>query len=184
MQCDSNGYRQYCNADTQGRVVLLRERSPAGTRPSGSRLGLRQRRHRRQGPLRRIPATGATTVRRGPACRFGVKATATAELRYCVMRIRRTVSLIREMSTGNPCQQGRALGLLNNGGIWVDKGCRGEFRYGQDSSRRNDAAVAAGIIGALWQSVRRSARRRPQLPAHHHRRRRDWWQPPLPLWVL
>ncbi len=37
----------------------------------------------------------------------------------------------------------------DNGGIWVDRGCRGEFRFGRDSGGRNDAAIAAGIIGAL-----------------------------------
>ena len=37
----------------------------------------------------------------------------------------------------------------DGGGIWVDHGCRGEFRYGEDNRRRNDAAIAAGIVGAL-----------------------------------
>ena len=37
----------------------------------------------------------------------------------------------------------------DNGGIWVDRGCRGEFRYGRDSGGRNDAAIAAGVIGAF-----------------------------------
>ena len=52
------------------------------------------------------------------------------------------------MSTGNLCRQGSGWGY-DNGGIWVDRGCRGEFRYGRDSGGRNDAAIAAGVLGAL-----------------------------------
>ena len=58
------------------------------------------------------------------------------------------MSLARELSTGNLCRQGSGWGY-DGGGIWVDRGCRGEFRYGQDNRGRNDAAVAAGILGAL-----------------------------------
>ncbi len=61
ISCNSNGYRyQFCPADTQGRVVLLRENS-----------------------------------------------------------------------TGNLCRQGRGWGF-DNSGIWVDRGCRGEFSFGRD----------------------------------------------------
>ena len=67
---------------------------------------------------------------------------------YCNADTQGRVSLVREISTGNLCRQGRGWGY-DNGGIWVDRGCRGEFRYGRDSGGRNDAAIAAGIIGAF-----------------------------------
>lgn len=41
--------------------------------------------------------------------------------------------LIRQLS-GTPCQQGVSWGL-RNGSIWVDKGCRGEFRIGESSGK-------------------------------------------------
>jgi hypothetical protein len=112
---------------------------------------------------------------------------------YCGVRTQGRVIMMREISTGNLCRQGRGWGYddngiwvdrgcraefsygrddggggawgragemrcesigyryryCNDGGIWVDRGCRGEFRYGRDSGGRNDAAIAAGIIGAL-----------------------------------
>jgi hypothetical protein len=41
--------------------------------------------------------------------------------------------LIRQLSS-TPCTEGSSWGL-RNGAIWVDKGCRGEFRVGQSSGR-------------------------------------------------
>lgn len=60
------------------------------------------------------------------------------------------VRMVREISTGNLCREGRSWGYDSNR-IWVDKGCRAEFEFGRGggSRSRNDAAVAAGIIGAL-----------------------------------
>ncbi len=60
------------------------------------------------------------------------------------------VRMVREISTGNLCREGRSWGYDNNR-IWVDKGCRAEFEFGRGSGNRsrNDVAVAAGIIGAL-----------------------------------
>ena len=43
------------------------------------------------------------------------------------------VDLIRQLSDA-PCTQGVSWGQ-NNGSIWVDKGCRGEFRIGESSGR-------------------------------------------------
>ena len=54
--------------------------------------------------------------------------------RYCNANTHNRVTLARELSTGNLCQQGRGWGY-NGGGIWVDRGCRGEFRYGEDDRR-------------------------------------------------
>lgn len=60
------------------------------------------------------------------------------------------VRLVREISTGNLCRQGRTWGF-DNWQIWVDGGCRAEFEFGRGGGGRsgNDVAVAAGIIGAL-----------------------------------
>ncbi len=150
MQCDSNGYRyQYCNADTQGRVVLLREMSTGNLCRQGRGWGFDNggiwvdKGCRGEFSYGRDNGGGGWDRPGQLACEsIGYR------YRYCNANTQNRVSLIREMSTGNLCQQGRGWGY-DNGGIWVDKGCRGEFRYGQDSSRRNDAAVAAGILGAL-----------------------------------
>ncbi len=60
------------------------------------------------------------------------------------------VRLVREISTGNLCRQGRSWGF-DDRQIWVDRGCRAEFEFGRGNGNRsnNDVAVAAGIIGAL-----------------------------------
>lgn len=60
------------------------------------------------------------------------------------------VSLVREISTGNLCRQGRTWGY-DDRQIWVDRGCRAEFEFGRGRGNRsnNDVAIAAGIVGAL-----------------------------------
>lgn len=60
------------------------------------------------------------------------------------------VRLVREISTGNLCQQGRSWGY-DDRQIWVDRGCRAEFEFGRGGGNRsnNDAALAAGILGAF-----------------------------------
>jgi len=152
MQCDSNGYRyQYCNADTQGRVILLREISSGNLCRQGRGWGFDNngiwvdKGCRGEFSYGRDDGGGGGGWDRPGqlACEsIGYK------YRYCNANTQNRVSLIREMSTGNLCREGRGWGY-DGGGIWVDKGCRGEFRYGQDGSRRNDAAIAAGIFGAM-----------------------------------
>jgi hypothetical protein len=61
---------------------------------------------------------------------------------YCNADTQGRGVLLREISTGNLCRQGRGWGFDDNG-IWVDKGCRGEFRFGEDSSKRNDGAISS-----------------------------------------
>ena len=75
LTCNSNGYRySYCNADTQGRVSLVREFSTGNLCRQGSRLGLRRRRHLGRSRLPRLSfamaatAAAATTRRSLPAC--------------------------------------------------------------------------------------------------------------------
>lgn len=67
----------------------------------------------------------------------------------CRVRTDNNVRLVRQLSR-DECRRNRSWGFDSNR-IWVDRGCRAEFEFGRDnrSSRNNDAAIAAGIIGAV-----------------------------------
>ena len=67
----------------------------------------------------------------------------------CRVRTDNQVRLIRQLSR-DECRRNRSWGY-DRDRIWVDRGCRAEFEFGRDnrSSGRNDAAIAAGIIGAI-----------------------------------
>ncbi len=74
--------------------------------------------------------------------------------RYCRANTQNQVSLTRQLS-GSPCQQGYSWGY-DYRGIWVDRGCRAQFLYGNgnnnnsgNGSDNTGAAVAAGILGAI-----------------------------------
>jgi len=82
---------------------------------------------------------------------------------YCNADTQGRVSLNRELSTGNLCRQGYGWGY-DGGGIWVDRGCRGVFNYGRDSGGRNDAAIAAGILGAFALGAAMSSSQNPSPP--------------------
>ena len=59
------------------------------------------------------------------------------------------VQLLRELSTGNLCRQGRTWGF-DDRSIWVSNGCRAEFEFGQGASRPGPGpALAPGIIALL-----------------------------------
>ena len=58
---------------------------------------------------------------------------------YCAANTQGRVVLMREVSSGNLCRQGSGWGY-DNGGIWVDKGCRADFSFGRD-----DAAFMAAL---------------------------------------
>jgi len=156
LTCASTSYKyNYCSANTQGRVVLLREVSSGNLCRQGRGWGY---------------DNGGIWVDKG--CRgefsFGrddggwsggggnnwdrpgtlTCASISYRYQYCNANTQDRVSLVRELSTGNLCRQGSGWGY-DGGGVWVDRGCRGEFRYGRDNHSRNDAAIAAGIIGAL-----------------------------------
>jgi hypothetical protein len=157
LNCASNGYKyNYCNADTQGRVVMVREVSTGNLCRQGRGWGY---------------DNGGIWVDRGCRAEFsygrdnrnwsggghwngpGTLTCESVSYRYrrCDADTQNRVNLMRELSTGNLCRQGYGWGY-DNRGIWVDRGCRGEFSYGRGSdggSRHNDAAIAAGIIGAL-----------------------------------
>ena len=167
LECSSTGYKyQYCEANTQGRVVLLREMSTGNLCRQGRGWGF---------------DTNGIWVDRGCRGAFSYgrddggggwdrPGALTCEsigyrYRYCNANTRNRVSLTREISTGNLCREGRGWGY-DNGGIWVDRGCRGEFRYGEDNRKRKDAAIAAGIIGAfaLGAAISSSQNREPSPP--------------------
>lgn len=151
IDCDSIGYRyNYCAANTQGRVVMVREKSTGNLCRQGQGWGY---------------DNNGIWVDRGCRAQFsygrddggsnwGSRGEITCEsigyrYRYCNADTHGRVSLVREVSTGNLCRQGSGWGY-DDGGIWVDRGCRGVFSYGRDSGGRNDgAAIAAGILGAL-----------------------------------
>lgn len=67
----------------------------------------------------------------------------------CRVRTDNEVRLVRQLSR-DECRRNRSWGF-DRDRIWVDRGCRAEFEFGRDnrSSRNNDAAIAAGIIGAI-----------------------------------
>ena len=64
---------------------------------------------------------------------------------FCRIDTDGKAELVRETSSDS-CRQGRSWGYEDRG-IWVDRGCGGEFRVGRDSKSDKHAAVAAGVIG-------------------------------------
>jgi len=70
--------------------------------------------------------------------------------RYCRADTDSTVELVRQIS-GSRCERDYSWGY-DPRGIWVDRGCRAQFRYGRghtDDGNNTGAAVAGGILGAL-----------------------------------
>lgn len=156
LNCASNGYKyNYCAANTQGRAVLLREISSGNLCRQGRGWG-----YDNGGIWVDKGCRGEFSFGRdggdwsgGGGNNWDRPGTLTCSsnsyrYQYCNANTQDRVSLVRELSTGNLCRQGSGWGY-DGGGIWVDRGCRGEFRYGRDNHNRNDAAIAAGIIGAL-----------------------------------
>jgi hypothetical protein len=155
VSCSSNGYQyQYCNANTQGRVVLLREVSSGNLCRQGRGWGYDDNGiwvdRGCRGDFSYGRDDGGGGGGGGGWDRQGVLTCESTgyRYRYCNADTRDSVRLLREVSTGNLCRQGSGWGY-DRGGIWVDRGCRGEFRYGRDNRGRDDAALAAGILGAI-----------------------------------
>ena len=69
--------------------------------------------------------------------------------RYCRADTQNNVQLTRQIS-GSACTQGFSWGY-DYRGLWVDRGCRAQFTYGNshNSSDNTSAAIAAGILGAI-----------------------------------
>ena len=69
--------------------------------------------------------------------------------RYCRVDTDHRVSLIRQRSSFAKCELGRSWGY-DSRGVWVDRGCSGEFRVGKGGGGNTAAAAgAAALIGAL-----------------------------------
>lgn len=74
----------------------------------------------------------------------------------CRVKTDNRVELVRELSR-NRCQQWKSWGY-DRDGVWVDRGCRAEFRVGRDGGIGTGGAVAIGavagaaIIGAILAS--------------------------------
>ena len=70
---------------------------------------------------------------------------------YCRADTQNQVRLTQQLS-GSPCQQGYSWGY-DYRGIWVDRGCRAQFQYGNNNnsseSDNTGAAITAGILGAI-----------------------------------
>jgi hypothetical protein len=149
LTCESIGYRyNYCAAPTQGRVIMVHEISTGNLCHQGRGWGFDD-----NGIWVDRGCRAEFSYGRDDGGSWGRSGQLTCEsigyrYRYCNADTQGRVSLLREISTGNLCRQGSGWGF-DNGGIWVDRGCRGEFRYGRDSGGRNDAAIAAGVLGAL-----------------------------------
>jgi len=75
---------------------------------------------------------------------------------YCSVHTENQVQLVRKLSSGDNCRQGRNWGYDRHG-VWVDGGCRAEFRVGHYSghsghgggSTDKDAATAVGAVAGI-----------------------------------
>jgi hypothetical protein len=166
IDCSSISYRyQYCPVDTQGRVIMVREMSTGNLCQQGRGWGYDNngiwvdRGCRAQFSYGRDDGGGGHWGRSGQITCESIG----YRYRYCGADTQGRVSLNREISTGNLCRQGSGWGY-DNGGIWVDRGCRGVFSYGRDSGGRNDAAIAAGILGAFALGAALSSSQNPSPP--------------------
>lgn len=87
--------------------------------------------------------------------------------RRCDVRTDGRVEFVRELSRGR-CEQWRSWGW-DRQGVWVDKGCRAEFRVGREGIGAGGAAIIGGIAGAAILSAilanRGSASRDEAVPA-------------------
>jgi hypothetical protein len=179
LTCSSNNYKySYCNANTQGRVVLLREVSSGNLCQQGRGWGFDSngiwvdRGCRGEFSYGRDDGGNNNWDRNGRL----VCESVSYRYRYCNANTQDRVSLMREISTGNLCRQGYGWGY-DSGGIWVDRGCRGEFSYGRDNRRNNDAAVAAGIFAALAAAIGGGNQYQPPGPPPRP-------GPPAPSWAV
>jgi hypothetical protein len=66
---------------------------------------------------------------------------------YCRVDTENRASLVSQVSPLARCELGRTWGY-DNRGVWVDRGCSGEFRVGRGGSGGGAAAAAGAIAGA------------------------------------
>jgi hypothetical protein len=134
ITCSSDdGRRHYCDADTRGGVALLNQRSGSPC-TQGYSWGYDQRGvwvdrgcradfaiggGRQGGGNYRPPVSGGTIT-----C-----SSDDGRRHYCNADTRGGVTLLNQRS-GSPCSQGSTWGY-DQRGIWVDRGCRADFRLGR-----------------------------------------------------
>jgi hypothetical protein len=137
IRCESRGYNQiYCNADTSAGVCLINQLSDTtcieGQTWGADRRGVWVRGGRRgEFALGRggygYDGPGLPIDRGGPRHSGGTVICESRDKRYhrCDTRIRGEVRLVRQLSDSH-CVYNRSWGY-DRGGVWVDRGCRGEF---------------------------------------------------------
>jgi hypothetical protein len=136
LNCSSeDGRRRYCGADTRGGVRMIRQRSGSpcieGSTWGYDRRGVWVDRGCRADFI--IGRSGGMgnrpPMRPRPPQNNIVCSSDDGGRRYCNADTSRGVILVRQIS-GSRCQRGRTWGF-DRRGIWVDRGCRAEFRLGR-----------------------------------------------------
>jgi hypothetical protein len=135
VRCESRDYRQvYCNIETRRGVQLVNQLSSTAC-VEGRTWGADRRGVWVSGGCRAEFAVGGGggygyQGDRGlpidRAQRTVVCESKDNRYRHCPTRIRRGADLVRQMSERSDCVFNRSWGYDNNG-VWVDRGCRGEF---------------------------------------------------------
>jgi hypothetical protein len=132
IRCESRGYNQiYCNADTRRGVRLVNQLSSTacieGQTWGADRRGLWVRGGcRAEFELGRGGGGGLPIDRPG----YGQAGSIVCEsrdnrYRHCPANVYREAQLVRQLSDSD-CTYNRSWGFDRNG-VWVDRGCRGEF---------------------------------------------------------
>lgn len=134
VRCESRGYAQvYCDADTRRGVRLVNQLSSTAC-VEGQTWGADRRGLWVRGGCRGEFEMGRGGIGGGlPLDRPGYAGGGTVRCesrdnryRHCPTAIRREAQLVRQLSD-NDCVFNRSWGYDRNG-VWVDRGCRGEFQ--------------------------------------------------------
>jgi hypothetical protein len=145
LTCSSdNGKRNYCAADTRGGVSMGRQRSGSPCiegqtwgydsrgiwvdRGCRADFIVRSYRPGRPGGPGYGPGNRPGGPGYGPGGSGQIITCSSEDGRrnYCSANTRRGVTLVKQRS-GSPCVQGQTWGY-DSRGIWVDRGCRADFR--------------------------------------------------------
>jgi Protein of unknown function (DUF3011) len=130
VSCSSNDNRRnWCNVDTRGGVRLYKQKSDSpciqGRTWGYNRNGIWvDRGCRAEFEVGRYGGGGGGYGGRTISCESN-----DMRRNWCNVDTRGGVRLYRQKSD-SPCVQGRTWGY-NRNGIWVDRGCRGEFQIGR-----------------------------------------------------
>ncbi len=129
INCSSDDMkRHYCSADTRGSVTLVKQRSESDCR-QGYSWGYDSQGiwvdHGCRADFQLTPAAYGG----GPSGQTIACSSDDMNRHYCPTDTRGGVTLVKQRS-GSECRQGYSWGY-DNGGIWVDRGCRADFQVGQ-----------------------------------------------------